>query len=199
MNDPRETTEDDEWLDELLAELERRLEEEEPEEPYAGLVEALVTKYSCSPEQALAWVAESNETLGEQTKRKRQDDEELLALLDGPFKVLRDDTFSDPDRVLVWDKAAVPVVQALTFEEAMARYQCGGAGSQWSPEDVDKIKVEKRLCLGLTLDSYAAQEAGVTSGELECASPCLFVSGNPLDAHRWVTVKSLLNPAGMGK
>ena len=75
----------------------------------------------------------------------------------------------------------------------MARCQCGGVGSQWSPEDVDKIKVDKHMCLGLTLDSYAAQETGVTNRKMECASPCLFVSGNPLDAHRWVKVKSLLN------
>jgi len=47
---------------------------------------------------------------------------------------------------------------------------------------------------GPTLGSYAAQEAGLTFKELECGTPCLVVSGNPLEAHRWVTVKSLLNP-----
>ena len=197
MTNPEETTEGLDWLDELLAELENRLESEDPEEPEPNLVERVVAQYGCTAKQAELWLAENNETLSEQTERKRKDDEELLALLDGPFKVLRDDTFPDPDRLLVWDKAAVPVVQALTFEEAQERYKCGGGGSQWTPYDVDKIKVEKSLCLALTRGSYAAQEAGLTFKELECGTPCLVVSGNPLEAHRWVTVKSLLNPEGV--
>jgi len=117
--------------------------------------------------------------------------EELLALMDGPFQVLRDDTFPDPDRLLVYDPEATPVVQALTFDEATARYPCGGYSSRWCPADLDEIKKEKRQCLAETLDSYARDDKGET-GNLPCSTPCLVVRGASFP-HSWVTIKACIS------
>jgi hypothetical protein len=114
----------------------------------------------------------------------------LLALMDGPFQVLRDDTFPDPDRILVYDPEATPVVQALTFDEATAKYPCGGYGSLWCPADLDEIKKEKRKCLAETLDSYARDEQGKTE-DLVCGTPCLVVRGASFP-HSWVTIKACI-------
>ena len=154
----------DRWLDELLAEL----SDEECEE--CGGV---------TPEEA--WP-------DPQTPDPRT--EELLALLDGPFKVLRDDTFCDPSRLLVYDPERAPLVQALTFNEATVRYKCG-VGGRWTPECVEKIKKDKRECLAETLDSYYKREQGDEESDLPCSTPCLVVRGASFP-HSWVTVRAFL-------
>lgn len=45
----------------------------------------------------------------------------LAALLDGPFRRLRDDNHIDPHRILVWDEQQQPVIQALTILELLGR------------------------------------------------------------------------------
>ena len=196
MTDTNENWDD---LDALLEELlnsdsdSETVEETEPEDPETALlflVTTLVEKHNCSAETALEWVLQSGETLGQQTERKRQDAEELLALCDGPFQVLRDNTFPDPEKLLVFDRQVKPVVQALTFEEAVERYQCGGKESLWSRGDLEELKVEKRKCLGETLESYAEVEKGSPDDNLFCSTPVLQVSNNPLVAHRWCVVKA---------
>jgi len=114
----------------------------------------------------------------------------LLALLDGPFQVLRYDTFPDPDRILVYDPEAKPVVQALTFDEATARYPCGGYSSRWCPADLEEIKKEKRKCLAETLDSYARDDQGET-GNLPCSTPALVIRGRSFP-HSWVVIKACI-------
>jgi hypothetical protein len=189
----------DEDLDQLLDELlngidledeESEVEELDPEAAVEKQVLELVEKHGCSPEQGLEWLLQSVETQGQVTERQRAENEELLALCDGPFRVLRDDTFIDPERLLVWDRKAEPVVQALTFDEATDRYQCGGRESLWSRGDLDIIKTEKRKCLGETLESYADLENPSSTGILMCATTCLIVSNNPLVPHRWCVVKA---------
>jgi hypothetical protein len=115
--------------------------------------------------------------------------EELLALLDGPFKVLRDDTLPDPDRLLVYDPKAAPVIQALSFEQVTTRYKCGGVGSRWSPECLAEIKKVKRECLQETLDSCWRRDQGDESEYLPCGTPCLVVRGRNFP-HAWVVVKA---------
>ena len=51
----------------------------------------------------------------------------LAALLDGPFRRLRDDNHIDPHRILVWDEQQQPVIQALTILELLGRHPCGDA------------------------------------------------------------------------
>lgn len=118
--------------------------------------------------------------------------EELLALLDGPFKTLRDDTFPDPDRLLIYDPEAKPVVQALTFDEAAARYKCGGAGSRWTPECLAEIKKDKRQCLQETLDSYHLRDQGDEDNDLPCSTPCFVIRGQQFP-HSWVVVKAFVS------
>jgi hypothetical protein len=46
----------------------------------------------------------------------------LAALLDGPFRRLRDTNHVDPHRILVWDQTRQPVIQAMTILELLGRY-----------------------------------------------------------------------------
>lgn len=117
--------------------------------------------------------------------------EELLALLDGPFKTLRDDTFPDPDRLLVYDPESKPVVQALTFDQAAARYKCG-VGGRWTPECLTEIKKDKRQCLQETLDSYHLRDQGNEDSDLPCSTPCLVIRGQQFP-HSWVVVKAFVS------
>ena len=49
----------------------------------------------------------------------------LAALLDGPFRRLRDTNHLDPHSILVWDRHRQPAIQAVTFLELISRYPCG--------------------------------------------------------------------------
>ena len=51
----------------------------------------------------------------------------LAALLDGPFRRLRDDNHIDEHRILVWDEQQQPVIEALPILELLGRYPCGDA------------------------------------------------------------------------
>jgi hypothetical protein len=185
------------WVDELLDELlngEDADQESDHElaESRERLVADLVAQGS-TIEDASGWVEEFSDYMTNEVECLADDNEELLALLDGPFKVLRDDTFPDPSRFLVWDKKATPCVQALTFEEATERYPCGGEGSGWVPEDLQEIKQVKQACLEETRDSYSKRDADPDYEGL-CSTPALFISSNPLRAHRWSEVKAYLSP-----
>ena len=187
------------WLDELLDELldgDGGGEESDSElaEAQKRLVDELVAQGS-TPEDAQEWVAEFSSYTANEIDILAADNDELLALLDGPFKVLRDDTFIDPDRLLVWDRKATPSVQAMTFEEAVARYQCGGDGSQWVPGDLEEVKAAKQEALGETRDTYSKRDADPDYEGL-CGTPALFISNNSLLAHRWSVVKAYLCQEG---
>jgi len=184
---------------EELAELKQDLddftgEERSEQELYSCLEELLAALEDdgADLEEAKDWVVEFADWTTNEDENKEAEDEELLDLLDGPFKVLRDDTFADPDRLLVWDRQAEPVVQALTFEEATERYQCGGARSQWSPEDLQTLREVKRECFRETLGSYAKLKEDPSHDGL-CSTPVLVVSPNPLRPHRWLEVKACLD------
>lgn len=155
----------DRWLDELLAELSNEGCEECDE---------------VAPGEA--WP--DPQTPDPRTK-------ELLALLDGPFKELRDDTFPDPDRLLVYDPEKAPVVQALTFDETVARYKVG-VGGRWTAQCLAKVKKDKRECLAETLASYCVREKGDEESDLPCSTPCLVVRGASFP-HAWVVVRAFLD------
>lgn len=187
------------WIDELLDELLNGDDEEqesdlELEESREQLVAELVAQ-GTTIEDAREWVEEFSAYTADEIDHLAADNDELLALLDGPFKVLRDDTFPDPSRLLVWDRKATPSVQALTFEEAVTRYQCGGDGSQWVPGDLEEIKAAKQEALEETRDSYSKRDADPDYEGL-CGTPALFISNNPLRAHRWSVVKAYLSEEG---
>ena len=202
MEDTNELKTLDDLLDELVNCDDGKDTEEEKEaaldltKAQEWLVEELVAQGSTS-EDARHWIAELCSYTANEVEQLREDNEEFLALLDGPFKVLRDDTFPASAKLLVWDRQATPSVQALTFEEATERYPCGGVGSRWVAEDLQAIKEEKEECLKETMSSYAKQEAD-PDYEGVCSTPALIVSNTPLTAHRWCVVKACLNQEAEG-
>lgn len=79
----------------------------------------------------------------------------LEALLDGPFRRLRDDNHIDPHRLVVWNQQREPVVQALPFLELLGRYPCGDAKeAQWSAGDLLEILQSKRDLLRMSLVTH---------------------------------------------
>ena len=141
------------------------------------------------PDQVLEELFETLDTEEDETGHDPKT-VELLALLDGPFSELRDDTFPDPDSLLVYDPEAAPLVQSLTFDETTTRYKCG-LGGRWVPEDLERIKKAKRQCLQETLDSYYRHDHG-ESENLVCSTPCLVIRGKNFP-HSWVTVKACIS------
>ena len=182
------------WLEDLIDELNSGEEETDPElaQSQERLVAELVAQGS-TQEDAERWVEEFADYTANELDQLAEDNDELLALLDGPFRTLRDDTHPDPELLLVWDRKATPSVQALTFEEATGRYKCGGVGSRWAPEDLEAVRRAKRECLEETLSSYSKRDADPDYKGL-CSTPALVVSNNPLKAHRWCVVKACLSP-----
>jgi hypothetical protein len=187
------------WLDELLEEALNAEDTEEEKEAAKQLAESqerlatTLVEQGSTQEDADRWVRDFADYTANELDRLREDNDELLALLDGPFKELRDDTYPDPGKLLVWDREATPYVQALSFTEATERYPCGGEGSRWVPEDLEAVKEAKQECLEETLASYAKREADPDYEGL-CSTPALVVSNNPLRPHRWAVVKAYLSP-----
>jgi hypothetical protein len=120
-------------------------------------------------------------------------DELLQALLDGPFKRLRDDNHVDPYSILVCDPAQTPVIQAVEFLDLPALYPCGGPGSQWAPSDFVEILKEKRHQFRKSMASHAISDDDpeITPA---CGTVVLLISSNPYQGHRWVSVGALIEP-----
>jgi hypothetical protein len=121
--------------------------------------------------------------------------EQLLgALLDGPFRRLRDDNHIDPHRILVWDQQQQPVIQALTILEVLGRYPCGDVeDAQWSADDLLAILQRKRDLLRRSL--VAHDIAGEQNdAEPTCGTVVLIINPNPQEPHHWVAVLSQVLP-----
>ena len=69
----------------------------------------------------------------------------LAALLDGPFRRLRDDNHVDPHRILVWDEQQQPLIQALSILELLGRYPCGDGEEAQQLQDRERL--DQRLLL----------------------------------------------------
>ena len=116
----------------------------------------------------------------------------LLALLDGPFKPLRDDNHVDPYSILVWDRSCTPVIEAVEILELLGRYPCGGL-SQWAPSDFVEILNEKH---DLYLQSIASHAISDKYPEITpvCGTVVLIISGQPGQPHRWISLRALIEP-----
>lgn len=118
----------------------------------------------------------------------------LGALLDGPFRRLRDDNHIDPHRILVWDQQAEPVIQALPFLELIGSYPCGDfEGAQWTGVDLLAILGRK---LDLLRMSRVAHEISCEQNDAEpvCGTVVLIVNPVPTEPHHWVEVRSRVLP-----
>ena len=120
-------------------------------------------------------------------------DELLLALLDGPFKRVRDDNHVDPHAILVWESARSPVIEAVEILELLGRYPCGGDGSQWSPQDLVAILSEKRNQYRKSMASHSISDDDplITPA---CGTVVLVISPEQGRPHRWVGISALINP-----
>ncbi|MCT0206449.1 hypothetical protein [Synechococcus sp. CS-1332] len=120
-------------------------------------------------------------------------DELLLALLDGPFKRVRDQNHVDPHAILVWDPSRIPVIQAVGILDLLGRYPCGGNGSQWAASDLLEILIEKR---SQCRKSNASHDISDDDPEFTpaCGTVVLIVSDDPSRGHRWVSINALIEP-----
>lgn len=123
----------------------------------------------------------------------QQSNELLLSLLDGPFKVLRDDNHIDPTSLLVWDTLSQPVIQAIEFPELLRLYPCGRSGAQWMPDDYVAILQEKWDQYRKSVASHEISDDAPTLTPM-CGTVVLIVNPNPLLPHRWVSVNALIEP-----
>lgn len=120
--------------------------------------------------------------------------QQLGALLDGPFRRLRDNNHVDPHRILVWDRQRQPVIQALTFLELLGRYPCGDvADAQWSADDLLAILQRKRDLLRRSLVAHdiAAEQ---DDAEPTCGTVVLIINPHHQQPHHWVAVLSQVLP-----
>jgi hypothetical protein len=118
----------------------------------------------------------------------------LVALLDGPFRRLRDDNHIDPHSILVWDRQRQPAIQAVTFLELLSRYPCGEeTGTQWSGQDLVEILREKHELLRRSL---VAQEIAAERGEAQpaCSTVVLTINPDPDLPHSWSVVQACIIP-----
>lgn len=118
----------------------------------------------------------------------------LGALLDGPFRQLRDDNHIDPHRILVWDQLRHPVIQAVPFLELLGRYPCGDTeGTQWCSEDLLEILQHKRDLLRMSLVAQDIAREQVDAEPI-CGTVVLIINPDCQAPHRWVSVRSRVLP-----
>jgi hypothetical protein len=125
----------------------------------------------------------------------QSNDLELLgALLDGPFRRLRDDNHIDPHTILVWDRQRQPAIQAVPFLELIHRYPCAeDAESQWSGQDLVEMLQAKHELLRRSL---VAQEIAAERGEAQptCGTVVLIINPDLELPHSWSVVWANILP-----
>lgn len=121
------------------------------------------------------------------------ENELLLALVDGPFKRVRDDNHVDPYSILVWDRSRTPVIEAVEILELLGRYPCGGRRSQWGPSDFVEILKEKR---DLYRKSKASHDISDDDPEITpvCGTVVLVINDQSRQPHRWLSLRALIEP-----
>jgi len=118
----------------------------------------------------------------------------LAALLDGPFRRLRDDNHIDPHRILVWDEQQQPVIQALTILELLGRYPCGDdEEAQWCGDDLLAILQRKRDLLRMSLVAHDIADE-LDEAEPTCGTVVLIITPDRQEPHRWTAVLSRVLP-----
>lgn len=123
-----------------------------------------------------------------------EDLELLAALLDGPFRRLRDTNHLDPHSILVWDRQRQPAIQAVTFLELISRYPCGGqADNQWSASDLVEILQEKHQLLRRSLVAQEIAEEQEDS-QPACGTVVLITNADPELPHRWAVIRARIIP-----
>ncbi len=118
-------------------------------------------------------------------------EELLLALLNGPFKRIRDENHVDPYSILVYDEGQQPMIQAVEFLDLLGRYPCQEINTQWNPRDFVRILEEKRNQYRKSMASHDISEEDSTTTPV-CGTVVLLVNKNPKLPHRWVSINALI-------
>ena len=123
------------------------------------------------------------------------ENELLLALLDGPFKRLRDDNHVDPYSILVYDRSRQPVMEAVPILELLGRYPCADSGAKWTPRDFVKILNEKNSQYRKSVVSHeiSGDDPYATPA---CGTVVFIISQNVKRPHRWVAISALIEIQG---
>ena len=123
------------------------------------------------------------------------ENELMLALLDGPFKRLRDDNHVDPHSILVYDRSRQPVMEAVPFLDLLGRYPCAESGAQWSPRDVVKILKEKRNQYRKSVASHDISDEDQRATPA-CGTVVLIIQQDRKRPHRWLGISALIDAKG---
>jgi hypothetical protein len=118
-------------------------------------------------------------------------DELLLALIDGPFKRVRDDNHVDPHSILVYDGSREPMIEAVDILDVVARYPCQGDKAQWSPLNIVEILQEKYNQYRKSMVSHEISDED-TSMTPACGTVVLIINPKPNQPHRWVKISALI-------
>jgi len=124
-------------------------------------------------------------------RKNSMSDELLLALLDGPFKQVRDDNHVDPHSILVYDRSREPLIDAVEILVVLARYPCQGVNSQWNTNDVVGILQEKHNQYRKSMASHEISDEE-TSMTPACGTVVLIINQNQNQPHRWVGISALI-------
>jgi hypothetical protein len=116
----------------------------------------------------------------------------LLALLDGPYKEVRDDNHVTPNEVLVFGEAA-GTVEAVDLMEIPLRYPVG-TGGRWSAHDLGELVLDKALLYRQSLVAHEIND-DEPAAEPTCGTVVLVVTAISGQPYRRVTVKARIDPA----
>ena len=119
-------------------------------------------------------------------------EKELLALVDGPFRPLRDTNHIDPYSILVWDPSRTPVIESVEILELLDRYPCGGELGLWTPSDFVEILTEKRDLYNKSKASHAISDADPQA--TPACGTVLLIIREPRHPHIWLGLSALMDP-----
>ena len=123
--------------------------------------------------------------------REEQEDEELAALLTGPFQAVRDQNHVEGDCVLVWDRSRHPVLESVPFHDLTLWYPCGGEGDGWGLVELGQVVRAKGTLYRQSLAAHDLSEEDPAATPL-CGTVVLIARVAEEGAHRWVIEKSAI-------
>jgi hypothetical protein len=119
--------------------------------------------------------------------------EELLALLDEPFRELRDNNHLR-DAVLVWDTSKTPQVFEVPVLELPFVLPLGGKGTRWVVENYGQVVEAKANLLRQSKVAHELADEDPTATP-QCGTVVVVVPPETSQPYRWAEVKSRVLPS----
>ena len=123
--------------------------------------------------------------------REEQEDEELLALLSGPFAAVRDQNHVEAAEVLVWDRHREPVIQSVPLHELTLRYPCSAPEDGWTMEDLGKVVRAKGMLYRQSVVAHELSDEDPTASPV-CGTVVFIARATEGGRHRWVLEKAAI-------